>query len=55
MGESHTKEQSLKTVLETELRAKRSKISGLGARTRERESYQEFLLEVRDEVGRRNK
>jgi hypothetical protein len=37
MEESHTKEQSLKIVSEMELRANRSKISGLGPRTQARE------------------
>ena len=39
--ESHTKQQSPKTVSETELRAKRSKSTGLRARTRERERERE--------------
>ena len=51
MGESHTKGLSLKIVSETELQAKRSKISGLGARTRGRELQRFFFLEVGDEVG----
>ena len=51
MEEFHTKEQSLKTVSEMELQAKRSKISGLGARTRERELPGNFFLEVRDKVS----
>jgi hypothetical protein len=37
-----------------ELRAKRLKISGLRARTRERESNAEFFLEVGDDVGQRD-
>ena len=35
MVESHTKQQILETVSETELRAKRSKFAVSGARTRE--------------------
>ena len=37
--ESHTKQQSPETVLEMELRAKRSKSAGLRARTWEREQW----------------
>ena len=45
MEESHTKQQSPETGSEMELRAKRSKFAGLGARTREREreSYGDFF------------
>ena len=39
MEGAHTKQQSPKTVLETELRAKRSKSAGLRARTRERDQW----------------
>ena len=55
MEESHTKQQSLETVSETELQAKRSKSMGLRARTqeieREGESNGDFFLEVGGDVG----
>ena len=52
MVDSHTKQQSPKIVLETELRANRSKSTGSGARTGERERAMViFFLEVGGDVG----
>ena len=51
MKESHTKQEIPEIVLETELRAKRSKSAGLRDRTREREDNGDFLLEEGDEMG----